>query len=262
MENNENKNIVPEQNESNSAKRIRMLGGETSENIHLESDKAVKGNFWENVWYRHKWAIILGGAALAMILILCLSMCRTEKKDINIIYIGPEYDVSYVENLDAMKEKFQLICPDYDENGESEVGVPNMICRSPEQLDKYAQENPNFDMGPMRTENSKTLETFSAQLMSGQLTIYLMDPYFYDNYAKQACVPISEILGYEADSELLYNEKAIYFSKTEFAKHFSEFDVLPDDTLMCVVKTVNTDTKLFENSCDYVKRVVEFEPAQ
>lgn len=262
MENNENKNIIPEQNESNSAKKLRMLGDDMNESIHLESDKAVKGKLWENIWYRHKWAIILGGIALIMLLILCLTMCRTEKKDINIMYVGPEYNVSNVENIDAMEEKLALICPDYDENGEVEVSIPSLIYKSPDQLDKYKEENPDFDMSAMLSANNEALETFSAQIMSGELTVYLIDPYLYELQAKQACVPISEILGYEADSELLYDEKAVYFSKTDFAQHYSEFDILPEDTLICVVKTVATDDELLQNSCDFVKKIIEFEPAQ
>ena len=49
MENNENKH-TPELNESNSARRMRLLGETPSEDIHLKSDSEVKGKLWDNIW--------------------------------------------------------------------------------------------------------------------------------------------------------------------------------------------------------------------
>ena len=80
--------------------------------------------------------------------------------------------------------------------------------------------------------------------------------------AKTACVPLWDVLGYECDESLKYDEKAIYFCKTDFAIYFDEFDDVPQDTLMCVVKTINTDDDFFADSCDYFKRIVEFKAQQ
>ncbi len=258
MENNENKNTLPEQNESNSAKRLRMLGDSTSEDIHLKSDEAVKGSFWGNLWYQGKWAIILGGIALVMLIILGFTLCHDSSRDMNIIYVGPNYDVSYAENVTAMNEKLSLICPDYDGDGEIIVNSPNIIYKSPEQLEAYKKQNPNRDLSAMERANAEAYNQFASQIMSGELAIYLIDPYLYENMAKQACVPLAEVLGYETDEGLKYDDKAIYFSKTDFAIYFDEFDEIPADTLMCVVKTVNTDDDFFADSCDYFKRIVEF----
>ena len=257
MENNENKHI-PEQNESNSAKRLRMLGDTTTEDIHLKSDEGVKGDFWANLWYQRKWAIIIGGITLLLLIALTFTLCHDKKNDMNIIYVGPNYDLSYNDKLMAMNEKFALICPDYDENGEVSVSSPVLIYKSPEQLEAYKKANPNRDLSAMDKANNDAYNQFAGQIMSGELSIYLIDPYLYKQMARTACVPISEVLGYECDESLKYDEKAIYFCKTDFATYFDEFDGVPEDTLMCVVKTVNTDDDFFADSCDYFKRIVEF----
>ena len=37
-------------NESNAAKRLRLLGENMDEKIHSEEDEIKKGNFWQNLW--------------------------------------------------------------------------------------------------------------------------------------------------------------------------------------------------------------------
>ena len=258
MENNENKHLT-EQNESNSAKRLRMLGDTTSEDIHLKSDDEVKGSFWANLWYQRKWAIIIGGITLLLLIGLTFTLCHDTKSDMNIIYVGPNYDLSLPDKLEAMNQKLELICPDYDGNGEVVVNSPTLIYKSPEQLEAYKKANPNRDLSAMDKANNDAYNQFAGQIMSGELAIYLIDPYLYNQMAKTACVPLAEILGYECDDRLKYDDKAIYFCKTDFAIYFDEFDDVPSDTLMCIVKTINTDDDFFADSCDYFKKIVEFE---
>ena len=49
----ENKNSTDNIGESNNAKRLRMLGDSTGEDIHLKSDEAVNGEFWTNFWFKY-----------------------------------------------------------------------------------------------------------------------------------------------------------------------------------------------------------------
>ena len=255
MENNENKH-TPAPNESNSAKRMRLLGDSTSEDIHLESDAEVKGSFWDNIWYRNKWAIIFGSIALVMLIILGFTLCSDEDEDMNIMYVGPEYVLHKVED---MKADLSLICEDYDEDGEIKINFATLVHQSPEQREELLKNSPDKLITP--SANSEALGQFEMQTMSGELVIYLIDPYLYDRRLKGsgACVPVSEILGYELSDALLYDEGAVRFGKTDFATYFDSFDILPADTLMCVVKTVNTDSELYENSIDLFKSIVEFE---
>ena len=255
MENNENKH-TPELNESNSARRMRLLGETPSEDIHLKSDSEVKGKLWDNIWYRHKWAIIFGSIALVMFIILGFTLCGDEPQDMNIMYVGPEYVLHKVEDMTG---DLTLICDDYDQNGEIKINFATLIHQSPEQREKFAKNSP--DKLITQEANRESLGQFELQTMSGELVIYLIDPYLYDLRLKGsgACVPVNEILGYEISPDLLYDSGAVKFSKTDFAIYFDNFDVLPADTLMCVVKTVNTDDELLENSKDFFKSIIEFE---
>ena len=78
----ENKNSV---NESNAAKRLRLLGENMDEKIHSEEDEIKKGNFWQNLWYQHKWTIIICIFFLIAALWLTFIIARSEQTDIRII---------------------------------------------------------------------------------------------------------------------------------------------------------------------------------
>lgn len=243
----ENKNEVNEQ--SNAAKRLEGLGVSMDENIHLESDKAVKGDFWGNIWYRNKWAIIIGAVALVMLIILCFALCGKETPDLNIMYVGPVY---MVDKADSIEARLKELYPDY----EGEIGFPTLIYQSEEERERLAKEDPERLM-PVK-ENQNALAQFQMQAMGGEMVIYLIDPSLYENI-EGACLDISELLGYELDAELVYNEYAINFSKTDFAKYFDEFSTLPEDTIMCVVKTQFTDDDNFSSSVELFKKIVAFE---
>lgn len=255
MENN-NANI-PEQNESNSAKRIRMLGDSMSESIHLESDADVKGDFWANVWYRNKWAIIFGSIGAIMLIVLFILVANRSKNDMKIMYTGPEYVLAKVE---GMTDKLTQLCPDYDENGEVSVALPTITYLNEEQREKVKTDIVDaYDRAKIDSANIESLNQFELQLMSGDIVIYLLDPELYELKAKSVCLPLSEVLGYEVSDEIKYDESAIVFSKTDFAIYFDDFDKLPADTVMCVAgKSINVNSDFLEDSKDFFKKIVEF----
>ncbi len=248
MENQENN----QQTESNSAKRLKMLGDSMEEDIHKESDKEVKGDFWGNVWYRNKWAIIFGGIGLVILLVLCLTLCGKEKTDMSIMYVGPEY---LVHKAEGINEKFEMITDDYNDDGEVNSSFPTLVYQTPEQIEKLKKENPEKII-PAK-DNNNALAQFQTQVMGGEIVIYLIDPNLYENLAN-ASQDVSEILGYELSSDMMYNDNAVYFAKTDFAKYFEEFSSIPEDTIMCVIKTVGTDEDFYNSSVDMFKKIIEF----
>ena len=255
MEN--NKNNTPEQNESNSAKRIRMLGDNMSESIHLKSDAEVKGDFWANIWYRNKWAIIFGSIAVVMIIILCITLFNRAENDMKIMYAGPKY---LVNDVPVMNEKLSQICSDYDENGEVTIAFPTVTYLNEKQREEVKKDIFDaYERAKIDSANIDALNQFELQLMSGEVVIYLLDPELYELKAKNMCISLKDVLGHEVSSQIRYDDNAIYFAKTDFAKYFSDFKALPADTVMCVAgKSVSVDEELLEDSKDFFKRIVEF----
>ena len=246
MENKENK---PQINESNAAKRLEGLGVSMDENIHLESDKAVKGSFWGNIWYRNKWAIIIGSIMLVTVIVLCFALCGKDTPELNVMYVGPTY---MVNNAESCAQRLNEIYAEY----EDEIGFPTLVYQSEEERERLKKEAPERLLN--ESENLNALNQFQMQAMGGEIVIYLIDPALY-MHLEGACTKISDVLGYELSDELMYNDYAVNFSKTDFAKYFDEFDALPENTIVCIVKTAFTSDENYSSSCELFKKIVEFQ---
>ncbi|MBR2024275.1 MAG: hypothetical protein IKA02_00530, partial [Clostridia bacterium] len=77
--------------DSNSAKKLKALGVDMNDKIHSEEDEIKKGNLWDNIWYRYKWAIIIGSILLIIGIILTVQIAQKKDDDLKIVYAGPVY---------------------------------------------------------------------------------------------------------------------------------------------------------------------------
>ncbi len=226
----DNRNNVEQNGESNNAKRLRMLGDSSSENIHLEENKDFKGAFWPNLWFKYKWHIIISSAFLAIFLVLLIQFLTATKYDVGVLYAGPEY---VVDLQDDFSKAFRDFAKDTNEDGERNVLFTSTVVMTLEQQKAAANGN-QYDYLALQQSNKDTKKAFSDQMMAGNIVICLVDPHLYEEY-KDAFVNVSDVLGDELPSELMYASNAIYFKKTDFAKYYECFDRLPKDTLLCIM---------------------------
>ncbi|MBR7101483.1 MAG: hypothetical protein IKC74_04275 [Clostridia bacterium] len=230
--NNEFKNRNSEEcgGESNNAKRLRMLGDSSAEAIHLEENKNFKGAFWPNLWFKYKWHIIITSAFLIIFIVFLIQYLTATKYDVGVFYAGPEY---VVDLQDDFSKAFGDFTKDRNNDGEKNVLVTSTVVMTLEQQKAAANGN-QYDYLALQQSNKDTKRAFSDQMMAGNIAICLVDPHLYEEYS-EAFVNVSEVLGKEVDSSLLYAPNAIYFKRTEFAKYYECFKRLPNDTLLCIM---------------------------
>jgi len=240
--------------ESNNAKRLRMLGDSSDENIHLKSDEAVKGEFWPNFWFKYKWRVIIISAFLLIFLIIGIQMLTTVKYDVTIMYTGPKYVVHIQDNF---TEAFGSFAKDYNDDGEVNALFTSLVYMTPEQQEIAAAGNENDKMA-LSKANRESYEAFKSQIMSGRVVFYILDPSLYNEYS-DIFANVSDVLGYTPDSSLLYSEKAVYLKKTDFGQYFKCFNDLPDDALICIMdKHVFSDEDELEAAKDLFVSIMEF----
>lgn len=229
----ENKNNVESadnRSESNNAMRLRMLGDDASEDIHLKSDAEVKGAFWPNFWFKYKWVVIISAAFLLTFVVIFVQYLTRTRFDTHIVYAGPKY---FADVQDKYIEAFMPVATDRNGDGEINISINNIVYLTPEQQEQVAEDN-MYDLLAMEQANKESYSDFQELIMSGSMAFFLVDPSLFNEYS-DAFGKVDEILGYEIDGELLYAENAVYFKKTEFAKNINLFYSLPDDTLLCVM---------------------------
>ena len=79
--------------------------------------------------------------------------------------------------------------------------------------------------------------TFTELMMSGEYVILLVDRAQYDNILDSgAIVPLADLFDADKIPDCAYDDSSIVFSETPFAQFFNATDVLPEDTLLCVLQ--------------------------
>ena len=253
-----------EENESNAAKRIRLLGIENDDKIHDESVSIKSGSFFGNLWYQHKWGIIIGSILIITAIIFTVSMINKPKYDVYLSYAGPLY-MDY-ETRAAVEYAFLQISEDYDGNGEKQLNFASITYQNPEQQEKNPDEiKQSYGQVLQTNENYKALNTIQSQMMSGTVAIYLIDEKLYKEYEANM-VSLEELTDVQLDSSLMAGESGVYFKKTDFYKHMyastegRALRKLPDDTVLCILPKLQTmDGEMYSSSKKLIKSILEFE---
>ena len=251
-------NTNQEMNESNAARRLRMLGEDMNDKIHSEEEEIKKGNFWSNLWYRYKWVIIIG--AFLLITAICLiSMCASvEHEDIQIVYVGP---VSIVDSAthSSIENSFTPILKDYDEDGKKELQIiSNVLLNKNQLVDEEGNPLSLEEIG----RNQSNINTFKQQLMSGDLTIILMDKGLYSEELKGYFTSLDEVTKDKnavIPNEWKNDEFTIYLHKTELGGYVEGFDRLPKDTVVGVLlKTAFANDDEYSEHVDFFIELINY----
>lgn len=247
--------------DSNSAKKLKALGVDMNDKIHSEEDEIKTGSLWGNIWYRYKWAIIIGGILLFIAIVLIVQIAMKKDDDIKIVYAGPTY-IADAETMNSFNNVFSTIASDYNGDGEIIINITSNVILNSQQLTKE-DENGKKPNAAQIGNNESLLNTFKQQMQSGDFTIYLIDKGLYEESLKGVFVNIDEALGIDVPEDIKYDEYSIYLKKTEFGSYYDALDKLPDDTLALVIqKTVFADDEEYNNSIDFLKKLICYQSPQ
>ena len=255
------------ENESNAAKRIRLLGIDDGEKIHDSGAVIQKGNFFSNFWYQHKWGFIIGTVLVIIGIFFIISMVTQPSYDMYLSYAGPLYP-DY-DTRTAIEGAFKELSKDYDGDGEKTINFAAITYQNDEQRQQTADEMQSSYGTVLHTsENYKALNTIQTQMLSGTVAIYLMDEALYKEY-EAGMVAIKDILGYELDDRIMAGVGGVYFKKTDFFYHMyateqgRALNNLPNDTVLCILpQLVTIDEELYGDSMELYKAILEFEIAE
>ena len=208
-----------------------------------ENNKNSLVKFIENIWYHHKWTIIIGFAA-AVMLIAGLSQLASKKQPDVFIYHVSKSGIT-AASVDKLTGSLSAFAVDYNEDGivnvdyKEEIYVPGVISTAQGQL--------------------SVTDSFNLELFAGECVIYIMDESFYLGN-KNFMVNLVDVLGYLPDSA--YDDKSILLSDLPAYKTVSGLCDLPADSFICVRKNRiglnEMDKDVYENNLEYFKRFVHF----
>ena len=243
--------------DSNATKKMKALGIDMNEKIHSEEDEITKGNFWDNIWYRYKWVIIIGAILLVIAIVLIVQIASKKDDDLKITYAGPVY-IADDETRNSLTSIFSVIAKDYNDDGELIININSNVILNSEQITEEDEEGRKPNASQVG-QNQQLLNTFKQQMQSGDFTIYFLDKGLYEESLKGVFVNIEEITGMDIDDSIKYDDYSIYLKNTEFGKYYKGLNKLPNDTLVLVLqKTVFADKSDYNNSIEFLKEMLAF----
>lgn len=232
----QNKNNVPER-ESNAARRIRLLGIENDDKIHDTSREITKGRFFANLWYKHKWPLIIASFFLVVIISLSATLIyqRVTAPDMSIAYNGPK-DLTKAE-LEKVNELFSSLVPDHTKNGKVEIEWTKNRYLTDEQ---FREQNDGKDMTQTQKQAmGQAYDQISNMIAYSDYNFLLLDTAVYDEF-QSSFYSIVDLFPNEDYSEITYKGCGIYLWKTELARQNPElYSIFPEDTVICIPKLMS-----------------------
>jgi hypothetical protein len=205
----------------------------------------------DNFWYHYKWPTLIITFFVALAIVLTVQLVSRENYDVYIMYVGDDAipDTQYYD----IQKSLNSVCKDYNEDEEILVNFSRTAFISDEEH-----------------EMASTVNASATQFLSSMSVqpyyIYLMTPLVYDIYKDNGIfIPISE-LEIDIPEEWYYDETAVSFSETDYARSHAGVDGLSEDLLLvikCVPYSHSKSTeakerKSFENHYDLLKSILEY----
>ena len=215
------------------------------ENKMPDAEISAKSNFlrWlENYWYHYKWHTIIIGAAV-LILVICLWQTSTTKKhDTVIVYAGPMCLTT--NEIIQLQEALSGILPsDKDSNGYKSAAMNMYQIYSKDQILEVEKETDatGASITVDRTRNTNQYSEFNHDIMTGQSSVYLIDPWIYNELKalndgdKQYLCELSFVFGDELPQGALEDGYGIRLGDTALYREYSIVRRLPADTVICLM---------------------------
>ena len=264
MEEKDIKEVQNVENESNVAKRLRLLGMDDEDKIHDDAVVIKKGKFLSNFWYQHKWSIVIGLFFVFTAVTFLFYFFTSPDYDMYVAYAGPLYTDG--ETRYAIEYAFGEVVEDYNGDGEIYFNFAATTYQNEEQRKQTAKKlQENYGIALNTHANYEALDTIRSQMISGTVAIYLIDEALYKEY-EPTLVKIKDILGYELDSSIMAGDAGVYFKQTDFYYYMYASEKgralknLPDDTVLCILPELTTmDEDMYKYSTTLMKEILSFE---
>ena len=215
---------------------------------------------WENIWYYHKWHIILGALAV-VVLIVTLVQCSNNGKgnDGHYVYAGGHSVLS--ETRRDIENTMSLFAVDSNGDGKLILAMGNYAIYTQEQINSY-RDDERGHVAQMSYDNRKA---FDQEILSGDAAICFLSPELFETVAKEgAFIPVS---GYAVT--VPEGAELVSYGGVAYGVRLSSLAVgaypglssLPADTVLCVrTKSVFGRGEIYDANLEIVWKMLAAAP--
>jgi hypothetical protein len=202
---------------------------EKTEAPEIKSDSKLL-KWLDNFWYHYKWHTLIIGFFL-LTLIVCLSQCtRRENKDVGVT-IACNLTLTESESKALETALGEAVGEDYDKNGLKQATALLYSIFNEEQLKAiYTEVDPvtgetSFDNSGYQVakqHNAERIENLQTYIMTGDCAVWFVSPYVYETMMRDK-LPVV---------------KTVQLGQTDFYRYYDALKVLPEDTVMVLIRPV------------------------
>lgn len=201
----------------------------------------------DNFWYHYKWTVIIVTFFVVVFVIGLVQILTKEKDDCMILYGGGHY-LSESEGAAIEKIVAGLMPGDLNGDGKRVVSVVGYEIYSEEEIRAI---NGTRDENGNRREinvsyNKSQFDTCNSLIGSGEVAVCFVSPWIYDNLnggpdqsgqtVGSRLVALSDLFGESLPKGTLPGGDGVRLGDTDLYLYTKELQVLPEDTVICLLK--------------------------
>lgn len=226
-----------------------------------ESDKQNKSAFLNrlsNFWYHNKTKVVAIAFMLFVIVISIMQMCSQEAEDVTLVYGGPR--IMTAAEFEGVRAVFGAVMPeDYNNDGKKYAKVISYSIMTEQQQKEYGAEAGGINSAFY----AKEYENYTNMLLTGEYSLYLVDPWLFENLVRQERLQkVSDVVP-GADSVKGFSEYGVRLGDTSLYIRYDALGVLPEDTVICLLKPyvygASSKTGNYEISKQMFAALIEYE---
>ncbi len=230
------------------------------------SDGSAPAKKLGNIWYHHKWTIIIVAFFLSVLIIVGIQLITRVEYDANVTISGPDFikNDRYYYLADDLSKK---LTEDVNRDGKKVVSITSYPVFSEEELydinHSEKDSSGNYIKIVEQSENLSEYKQFLQHTQTSDSYILILSKYVYEPLkatTPSRLVSISDIYGATIPDGTLEDGYGIKLSETALYRDSTELKEFADEYVICMLKLPDMaskkQTKVYNASLEYFKNLV------
>ena len=225
-----------------------------------------------NFWYYHKWKVIIGAFFAIILSVGIFQMINRDEVDEIVMVAAPVY--LSAEQRDALDRLLTSQLPKNKDGSLRDMDIYDYVVYSEEEMDeinKIAETADEDDDVPYvdRSFNVSEIKSYNDFLSTGECSVLFVSEYLYGELAQRDTtesgdvrLTMAEIFGDELPEGVMPDGCGIRLGDTEIYKYYEALQVLPEDTVVCVLRSyfygASSNKEKHAMSVELFKNIVTF----
>lgn len=238
--------------------------------IQIETDNPFLSKL-SNFWYYHKWKVIII-AFFAIIFAVGVYQIATREDVDEIVIIGAPIDLD-AEQREGIDRLLTSQMPKNKDGSTKTLDIYNYTVFSEDEMDEAnsseTDEEGKYVIKVSQSYNTSKIEEYNQFLSTGESSVLLVSEYLYNSLSnkdktdgKDIRMSMSEIFDGELPAGTMPDGCGIRLGDTEIYKYYEELQVLPEDTVICVLRSyfygASSNKEKHAASVELFKNIVTF----